>query len=354
MVGNGFTGSIRGHGLFVNRHTSAFLNEISGDELRVGFAQPCREEEVSRGLNDDRINENEIEVIELPRRASWSLWRTLIHMAKYDFFYLFFPGRWSRLLGLFALFLRKPIGIYVRGESFTDSGVDALLFRKARFVCAVVGLEGRLRSLAGAVIPIAPMVDFGVLDAKEKTNFRVAREKISLLFVGRVEHSKGVLELMEAANDLVKEGVDFSLKIVGGGPLLNQLRERVVEERWGNVELLGPISKKDELARLYESANVFVLPTHHEGFPRVLIEAMLKSCVIATTFVGGIPSVMKENENCLRLEVGDRRSIVAAVKRIAWDEDFERRLSRAAQMTVLSLLQSRKKHALAVKEALRS
>lgn len=352
VVGNGFSRLIRGQGFFINRHTAGFLEEISTTIINVGFAQPVREEVASKGLNDQRLDQQQIELVTLPRKRPWELLKALRIASQYDYFYIFFPGRWPRLIGLFALVLRKPFGIYVRGQQFSTTGLDSLLLKRARFICTVVGMEDQIASCGKKIIPIAPMIGIGPNDAVMKTAKRAPGERINLLFVGRVEKAKGVLELIDAAELLLKGGVGYSLKIVGGGPLLHELQKKVVERGLLNIEFLGPVSDKSQLMALYEWANAFVLPTHHEGFPRVLVEAMVKSCAIVTTFVGGIPSVMKAGKNCLQLPVDDAVGIFDAIKSLSLNPDLEISLSYAALATALDLLTNRADHAETVKEIL--
>jgi glycosyltransferase involved in cell wall biosynthesis len=89
---------------------------------------------------------------------------------------------------------------------------------------------------------------------------------------------------------------------------------------------------------------LFVLPTHEEGFPRVLYEAMIKSAVIVTTMVGGIPGLMEDGVNCLAIPVGDAPAIADAIERLADDAPLRRRLAEQGLSTVREVLQSRPPH----------
>ncbi|HHX69330.1 MAG TPA: glycosyltransferase family 4 protein, partial [Gallicola sp.] len=69
-----------------------------------------------------------------------------------------------------------------------------------------------------------------------------------------------------------------------------------------------------EIAEYYTKSDVYILPTYHEGFPRTLYEAMIFGTPIITTFVGGIPGIMKDGYNCKRIEPKSVVSIVAGLE----------------------------------------
>lgn len=349
VIGNGFSRLINGGRVVLTKNTAAFLDSLPIEKFeRIGFVQPVRKVVQGKTLNDAELRSRNVDVIGIPLFRLFGFFTAIIRVARYDFYYIFFPGTWPRIIGLFALFLGKPFGVYLRGEKFSNNGLDALLLRKAKFVCSVIGMEARMPAQVKKVIPISPMTDIGVADARAKGVQRDPREEISLIFVGRIEKEKGVQELIEAASLLAQERVKFSLKLVGVGPLLNDLRRLAEERELNNIEFLGLVSNRDELLRLYETSDVLVFPTYHEGFPRVLLEAMLKSCVVVTTFVGGIPSVMKAERNCLEIKVGCVSSIVDAIKRLSLNPSLEKELSEAARNAVLEILENRVDHVTAV------
>src|SRR5690606_33050095 len=177
----------------------------------------------------------------------------------------------------------------LRGERFDLEGGDGDNLRGARFVCCVGSLSQTLKGINANAISIQPMLDLRFEDCRKKNFLRRDTSPWQLLFVGRLEAAKGVPELIEAVHILEKKGIEFELTLVGGGPLYSELASRFGNSPGARVRVIGNVDNKAELHAYYESADVFVLPTHHEGFPRVLYEAMIKSNVILTTFVGGIP-----------------------------------------------------------------
>lgn len=125
--------------------------------------------------------------------------------------------------------------------------------------------------------------------------------KCLILSVGRLAPGKGIEDLLQAVLTMKHLGTPaeaIQLSIVGDGPQrqyieqfihANQLSERVV--------LLGHINDRTRLARLYQEATLFVMPSHHEGLPTVILEAMACGCPIVATKVGGVPNIVVNGEN---------------------------------------------------------
>jgi glycosyltransferase involved in cell wall biosynthesis len=113
------------------------------------------------------------------------------------------------------------------------------------------------------VIPNAlPEMKFSVNDAKEKV----------ILYVGRFAWEKDPKILIEAMSFVILKHPDWTLKMAGLGPLLNDVKDLVrAKELDSNVIFLGNVTN---IESLYQSASVFVLPSVVEGFPNALIEAM--------------------------------------------------------------------------------
>jgi len=99
-----------------------------------------------------------------------------------------------------------------------------------------------------------------------------------LLYVGRIEKSKGVHRLV----DLVSAQPDLVLLVAGEGPYLSALRERIASRHvQARVRLLGRI--REERPTIYAAADLVCLPSLHEGQPISLVEAMAEGTPVATS-----------------------------------------------------------------------
>ena len=174
----------------------------------------------------------------------------------------------------------------------------------------------------------------------------VAPPKIwELLFVGRLEVDKGIRELMQAAEALRPRGLAFRMRLVGGGPLFRELSDRMKHEALGaNVQIVGAVSDPADLMRFYREAHIFIFPSYHEGFPRVLYEAMINGLPIVTTMVGGISGRMVDGKNCIGIPSKSTAAIEAAVQRLTGDMDVLNGIGKAGQKTVLDVLENNQPH----------
>ncbi|WP_349674910.1 glycosyltransferase family 4 protein [Haloarcula sp. JP-L23] len=160
------------------------------------------------------------------------------------------------------------------------------------------------------------------------------RDEEYLLYVGRLAYPKGIPDLLEAVGPIF-ETHDVELKITGKGPQREQL-ERQVErlDLGGDVTFTGYVSR-DRQIRLYQNATGFVLPSHYEGLPTVLLEAMACGAPVVTTEVGGCPDIIEEAENGLLVPPGDPPALTDAIDTLLGDARLRDRLGAAARQTIL-------------------
>lgn len=121
----------------------------------------------------------------------------------------------------------------------------------------------------------------------------------SILSVGRLVEKKGHRYLIQACRLLREQGLDVECRIVGGGPLENELRALVLEQQLGEcVTLEGPRAKTEVLRRLTE-ADVFVLASviardgDRDGMPVALAEAMAMQVPVISTNIVGIGELVR-------------------------------------------------------------
>jgi glycosyltransferase involved in cell wall biosynthesis len=111
------------------------------------------------------------------------------------------------------------------------------------------------------------------------------RQKPRLLFLSRLDEQKGVDILLRMAGAMRDNGVDFILLIAGTGlpEYENSIRSLATELNLDDrIRFLGQVNGTEKLS-LYQSADLFVLPTRHENFGLVLIEAMACGTPVLTT-----------------------------------------------------------------------
>ncbi len=153
----------------------------------------------------------------------------------------------------------------------------------------------------------------------------------NLLFVGRFEPRKGVLDMLKAYRILRKTGCDCRLLLVGGGPQEREARRYVLTRRLRGVEFLGRVTD-DEKAQLFRTADVYVSPaTGRESFGIVLLEAMAAGAPIVASDIHGYKGVVRRDREALLTPPRDAKAIAAAVASLLRDP------ARAAAMSEAGL-----------------
>jgi glycosyltransferase involved in cell wall biosynthesis len=139
------------------------------------------------------------------------------------------------------------------------------------------------------------------------------RPPFHLLFVGRVETSKGAGRVLQVARELKKNGLDFVVDFIGDGP------ERSVFEEWSKEHGLASSCAfhgwlpRSALSEFYARAHFLVFPSDSEGWPKVLSEAMAFGAVPIAGAVSSIPQILGETGAGLAVPPLDVNAFVQAV-----------------------------------------
>jgi len=165
---------------------------------------------------------------------------------------------------------------------------------------------------------------------------------IRLLYTGRLDRGKGLLEIVKALSLLVHEGQDMVLDLAGwpekGDPILEELlqyaQSRGIADR---VRYLGFKAVGPELFQCYRESDIFVLASKAEGFPRTIWEAMAHSLPVVATTVGSI-SLFTTGAAEL-VPPNDVPALVDAIRRVANSSPNRRQMIQrgralAAEMTL--------------------
>jgi phosphatidylinositol alpha-mannosyltransferase len=151
----------------------------------------------------------------------------------------------------------------------------------------------------------------------------------NLLFVGRHEPRKGLLDLLKAYRILRKTGCQCRLLVVGTGPLSREARRYVATRRLQGVEFLGRVSD-EEKAQLYRTADVYVSPaTGGESFGIVLLEAMAAGTPIVASDIHGYKGVLRRGREGLLVPPREPKELAAAIARLLRDDELRSDMGRA-------------------------
>lgn len=169
-----------------------------------------------------------------------------------------------------------------------------------------------------------PAVDRG--EVRRQLNW--GPDNILAVYIGGLVEGKGMNELAAACGPLLAKHRHFRLVCVGDGPargMLSQLGQRI--GRADGVELPGRI-EPDLVPRFLQGANFLVLPSHSEGLPQAVVEAMHCALPVVATNVGGVPEAVMNGDTGLLVEPRNVEQLGAAVERLIVDEAFREACGR--------------------------
>jgi teichuronic acid biosynthesis glycosyltransferase TuaC len=124
-------------------------------------------------------------------------------------------------------------------------------------------------------------------------------DKDTVVYVGRLDVRKGLVELIEAAANLGPNRPNLRVYIVGDGPDKPALTAAIVAHNAAPWVTLVPSCPTDQVAIWMAAADLVTLPSYNEGCPNVVIEALAAGRPVVATNVGGIPEIM--DDTCGRM-----------------------------------------------------
>lgn len=215
-----------------------------------------------------------------------------------------------------------------------------------RAMKAVLGHAGALligsRSFAEEVRDnhgVSPDIFTVIPGAVDPRRFYPAREdevglvssEPKLLYHGRVDTRKGVLDLLEALGKLDARGrYEWRLVVSGIGPDVEDAQSLAVELGLADRTWFTGYAEYERTPEVYREAEVFVSPTHAEGFSNTILEAMATGLPIVSTRAVGVVDCLTDEENALLVEPEDSTALAEALARALDDAALRRRVARKA------------------------
>jgi glycosyltransferase involved in cell wall biosynthesis len=161
-----------------------------------------------------------------------------------------------------------------------------------------------------------------------------------LLFIGNLKPAKGCVDLLDAFIAAAGRHTGLYLVVIGDGAARHTMKQRAAQAGLAaRVHLVGKV-EHDELPHWFAACDLFCLPSHNEGVPNVVLEAMACGVPVLATHVGGIPEVVPDFAGVLvpaqdgpalvaALDVAltrtwDTARIAAHAASFSWDTNIER------------------------------
>lgn len=214
--------------------------------------------------------------------------------------------------------------------------------RCLRLASSILVLSRELQDYLQIALPgqridrIGNMIEFATL-ATQPLVLPPRTQSVRVLFVGAITPLKGLGELCRAILTLPQ----VELVVVGeaGGAIDAQAQAEMLAaiaalRATGRLHQTGQLPP-EICARAYLEADLFALPSHREGMPNVLLEAMAAALPCVVTSVGAIPDMI-EGDLAVAVPVNDADKLAVAITQLAADAELRRTLGQRAQAAVMA------------------
>jgi glycosyltransferase involved in cell wall biosynthesis len=152
---------------------------------------------------------------------------------------------------------------------------------------------------------------------------------------GRLSREKGHIDLIRALAKLRQSEprLMFHLVLAGDGPERSNIRHACAKSDL--TEFVHLVGHQRNIALYYSMADILALPSHSEGSPNVLLEAMSAGLPVVATGVGGVPEILADGELGLLIPSGDTTSMACALARLLKDQDLREHLAACGKEAAL-------------------
>jgi teichuronic acid biosynthesis glycosyltransferase TuaC len=198
-------------------------------------------------------------------------------------------------------------------------------------------LADRIESVTGRECKvIGGLVDLDVFKPlKDKQLIRqglgLPSDALVLLFAGHVIESKGVFELLQAFREVAARDSCARLVLCGDGEHWGRFKNQLAESGLAERVLLPGCIPPAVMPPWMQASDLFVLPSHREGMPNAVMEAMACGLPVITTRVGGLPDALSDTEGAILVEPHDAKGLAQAMGKLLLDQGLRQRMAAAAR-----------------------
>lgn len=155
-----------------------------------------------------------------------------------------------------------------------------------------------------------------------------------ILCLSRIDYQKNQLLLVRSFARFLEKHPDYKLVLIGPvtveayqRSILSEIEKEGIQD---NVIIIPGLNPNDPLLQsAYKGADMFVLPTSHEPFGIVILEAWASKTPVIATRIGGIPGFSTDEENILHFEDNDEEMLLRQITRLAENKDLCSRIANA-------------------------
>jgi colanic acid/amylovoran biosynthesis glycosyltransferase len=158
--------------------------------------------------------------------------------------------------------------------------------------------------------------------------------EIEIICVGRLVPAKGHLILLRAFSSLVQRGYDLRLRLIGDGAERREMESFVSRQKLDASVIFEGSLNHEQTRQKLARADIFVLASFAEGLPIALMEAMAMEIPCISTFVAGIPELIRDGLDGLLVPPSSEEALTAALERLISDPELRRGFAAAGRRRV--------------------
>ena len=265
----------------------------------------------------------------LGRLAAWRTGVPTIVYTAHGFYFHEYMKFWNRV---FFIGIEWLLG-RITDVLFTQTEEDAAIARHYR-LCR----GGNIEAIQNGVDPecFYPSTS-DVRRLETRNNNNMGPHDCVIMVVGRLVAEKGYLELFTAMKEL-----EATLWVVGERLPSDHAKgiKKAIKEVKNDPKLVDKIrflGERSDVPELLRAADIFVLPSHREGMPRSIIEAMMTSLPVVATNIRGSREEVIHEETGLLVPVQKPAALIDALKKLISDEVLRERMGKAGRNRALAL-----------------
>jgi glycosyltransferase involved in cell wall biosynthesis len=163
-----------------------------------------------------------------------------------------------------------------------------------------------------------------------QAEFKLPSDEVTLGVIAQLIPRKGHRYLLDVLPDLLRRFPRLNVLIFGQGPLSEALEARVASAEFGGrVQMAG---FRDDLRRVLPNLYAIVHPAEREGLGVSLLQASASSVPVIAARAGGIPEIVRDGNNGLTFEVGDRVALKVHLEQILLDTRLRDQLGEGGRL----------------------
>lgn len=274
--------------------------------------------------------------------SSFFVLSKLLKKKKYNFMQAFFSFP-SGILGITSKILFGiPYIVSLRGGDVPGANpyrykiLHSILYPIQRKIwknaIAITVLPGIVKQ----VLRLAPDLKYHVIpngvDIKKfKSLTKKRTDNIKIIYVGRLIRRKGLKYLIQSIPKVIQNKNIVKFIIVGDGPIRKILETIAKKLRIEHVVDFQGFVSEEKLLKLYNKADIFVLPSLFEGFGNVITEAMASGLPVIATKVGAISEIVIDGKTGFLVPSKDSTALADAITKLIFDTKLRRKMGKAGR-----------------------